>query len=150
MMVPTYIVTILVGGAIAALLGAQLPSVLPAPRSPVDALATVVAAVVIAPIGEESFFRGLALSAWWRDLGLRSALLRATLFFAVAHILNVTASNAGDGLRMAVLQFIVILPVGYVLGWLFSQRGILASIAGHMTFNGIAVLLLLTTAALHP
>ncbi len=149
-MVPTYIVTILVGGAIATLLGAQLPSALPAPRSPIDALATVVAAVVIAPIGEESFFRGLALTAWWRDLGLRSALLRATLFFGAAHILNVTASNAGDGLRMAVLQFVVILPVGYVLGWLFSQRGIVASIAGHMTFNAIAVLLLLTAAAIRP
>ncbi len=148
MMVPTYFVTILVGGVIASLLGAQLPSVLPAPRTPIDTLATVLAAVVIAPIGEESFFRGLALTAWWRDLGLRSALLRATVFFAIVHILNVTASNAGDGLRMAALQFIVILPVGYVLGWLFSQRGIMASIAGHMTFNGIAVILLLTTATI--
>ena len=148
MMVPTYVVTILVGGVIASLLGAQLPSVLPAPRTPIDTIATVLAAVVIAPIGEESFFRGLALTAWWRDLGLRSALLRATVFFAIVHILNVTASNAGDGLRMAALQFIVILPVGYVLGWLFSQRGIMASIAGHMTFNGIAVVLLLTTATI--
>ena len=148
MMVPTYFVTILVGGVIASLLGAQLPSVLPAPRTPIDTVATVLAAVVIAPIGEESFFRGLALTAWWRDLGLRSALLRATVFFAIVHILNVTASNAGDGLRMAALQFIVILPVGYVLGWLFSQRGIVASIAGHMTFNGIAVVLLLTAATI--
>ncbi len=148
MMVPTYFVTILVGGVIASLLGAQLPGVLPAPRTPIDTVATVLAAVVIAPIGEESFFRGLALTAWWRDLGLRSALLRATVFFAIVHILNVTASNAGDGLRMAALQFIVILPVGYVLGWLFSQRGIVASIAGHMTFNGISVVLLLTAATI--
>lgn len=143
MIVPTYLVTILLGGALAVLLGAQLPSALPTPRTLPDAVATVVAAVIIAPIGEESFFRGLSLTAWWRDLGLRSALLRATLFFAAAHILNVTATNASDGLRAAVLQFVVILPVGYALGWLFSQRGIVASLAGHMTFNAIAVALLI-------
>lgn len=148
MIVPTYLVTILLGGALAALLGAQLPSALPAPRTLPDALATVVAAVVVAPIGEESFFRGLSLTAWWRDLGLRSALLRSTLFFAAAHILNVTATNAGAGLRTAVLQFVVIVPVGYVLGWLFSQRGIVASLAGHMTFNAIAVALLVGSGAI--
>ena len=146
MMVPTYLLTILAGGIIAALLGVELPSALPTPRTVPDALATAIAAVVIAPIGEESFFRGLALTAWWRDLGLRSALLRATVFFAAVHILNVTASSVSQGLRMALLQFLVILPVGYVLGWLFSQRGIVASIAGHMTFNGIAVVLLLASA----
>ncbi len=145
LMVPTYLVTILLGAVLAAALGAQLPSALPVPRTAPDALATIVAAIVIAPIGEESFFRGLSLTAWWRDLGLRSGLLRATLFFAAAHILNVTATNAADGLRTAILQFAVILPVGYVLGWLFSQRGIVASIAGHMTFNAVAVILLLTS-----
>jgi len=145
LMVPTYLVTILLGAVLAAALGAQLPSALPVPRTAPDALATIVAAIVIAPIGEESFFRGLSLTAWWRDLGLRSGLVRATLFFAAAHILNVTATNAADGLRTAILQFAVILPVGYVLGWLFSQRGIVASIAGHMTFNAVAVILLLTS-----
>lgn len=140
---PTYFVTILAGGLLAVVLGVTLPSVLPAPRSPLDALATILTGVVIAPIGEESFFRGLALTAWWRDRTLRSALVRATLFFAAAHILNVTGSSAGEGAKIALLQFVVILPVGYALGWLFSQRGIVASIAGHMTFNGIAVALLL-------
>ena len=146
LMLPTYLLTILAGGILAALLGVELPSALPTPRTVPDALATSVAAVVIAPIGEESFFRGLALTAWWRDLCLRSALLRATVFFAAAHVLNVTASSVSQGLRMALLQFLVILPVGYVLGWLFSQRGIVASIAGHMTFNAIAVVLLLASA----
>ena len=140
---PIYTVTVFAGGLLAVILGVSLPAVLPAPRSPVDDLATILTGVVVAPIGEEIFFRGLALTAWWRDRSLRSALLRATIFFAAAHILNVTASSAGEGLRIAFLQFVVILPVGYALGWLFSQRGILASIAGHMTFNGIAVALLL-------
>lgn len=148
MMVPAYLVTILIGAVVATLLGVQLPSALPTPRSVPDALATVLAGVIVAPVGEEAFFRGLSLTAWWRDLGLRAALLRATLFFAAAHILNVTASNASEGLRMALLQFVVILPVGLALGWLFSQRGIVASIAGHMTFNAIAVSLLLTSGAI--
>jgi membrane protease YdiL (CAAX protease family) len=143
LIVPTYIVTVLAGGVVAAALGVQLPSALPAPRTVPDAIATVLAAVVIAPVGEEAFFRGFSLSAWRRDLGLRSALLRATLFFAAAHILNATAGSASEWLRIALLQFLVIVPIGYALGWLFARRGIVASIAGHMTFNGIGVLLLL-------
>jgi membrane protease YdiL (CAAX protease family) len=142
LIVPTYIVTVLAGGVVAAALGVQLPSALPAPRTVPDAIATVLAAVVIAPVGEEAFFRGFSLSAWRRDLGLRSALLRATLFFAAAHILNATAGSASEWLRIALLQFLVIVPIGYALGWLFARRGIVASIAGHMTFNGMAVLLL--------
>ncbi|MGC8634391.1 MAG: CPBP family intramembrane glutamic endopeptidase [Candidatus Limnocylindrales bacterium] len=146
LIVPTYIATVVVGGVVAAALGVQLPSALPAPTTVPDAIATVLAAVIIAPVGEEAFFRGFSLSAWWRDLGLRSALVRATLFFAAAHILNVTAASASEWLRVALLQFLVILPIGYALGWLFARRGIVASIAGHMTFNGIAVLLLVSGA----
>jgi len=39
----------------------------------------------------------------------------------------------------------VITPVGAVLGWLFLRRGLVASIAGHATFNLIGVLLVALT-----
>ena len=57
------------------------------------------------------------------------------------HIINVLGveGDASLGARWALLQFLVILPVGYILGWLFQQRGIIASIAGHAAYNGIIV-----------
>jgi membrane protease YdiL (CAAX protease family) len=146
LVVPTYFASALVGGLLSIALGVRLDSPLPTPGGGVDLAATILAAVVLAPIGEELFFRGFALSAWWRDLGPRAALRRATLLFAAVHILNVTAATASEGLRMALVQFTVILPVAYVLGWLFMRRGIVAAIAGHMAFNGIAIALLVTGA----
>jgi membrane protease YdiL (CAAX protease family) len=124
-------------------LDVRLESPLPAPTNGPESLAIALAAVVVAPIGEETFFRGFALTAWWRDLGAAPALVRSTVFFALVHIANVSADTAGEGLKLVLLQFAVILPVGYVLGWLFIRRGIVASIAGHMTFNAITIALLL-------
>ena len=127
------------------------PETLPDAHGSTEALAVVLAAVVVAPIGEEAFFRGFALTAWLRDLGERSALIRSALFFAIVHILNIrvaAADQASQGLGQALLQFAVILPLGLALGWLFLRRGIVASIAGHMTYNGfLLVLLALSRAA---
>ena len=106
-----------------------------------DEPSLIIAAVILAPIGEEIFFRGFALTAWHRDLGRSRALLRSTVVFAAVHIVNVLGVE-GDpslGARWALLQFLVILPVGYILGWLFQQRGIIASIAGHAAYNAIIV-----------
>lgn len=128
----------------AALLGSLLDSTptnpVPAISTPLDILLTAVGAALLVPIGEEILFRGYALTAWLRDLGPRAALIRSTLFFAFAHILGVTAGTFDEGWRQALLTVVVITPVGAILGWLFLRRGLLASIAGHMTFNLISVL----------
>jgi len=138
---PTYLASAFLGGLLALVLGVRLESPLPAPGSAVELLLTFLGAVLVAPVGEELFFRGFALTAWWRDLGAPAALVRATGFFAVVHVLNVSTASADELVRLALLQFAVILPVGYVLGWLFVRRGMAAAIAGHMTFNGIALFL---------
>ncbi len=138
---PTYLASALLGGMLALALGVRLESPLPAPSSAADLLLTTLGAAFVAPIGEELFFRGFALTAWWRDLGAPAALVRSTIFFAVIHVLNVSSASADELIRLALLQFAVILPVGYVLGWLFIRRGMVAAIAGHMTFNGIALIL---------
>ena len=106
-----------------------------------DEVSLIIAAVILAPIGEEIFFRGFALTGWHRDLGATRALLRSTIVFAAVHIINVLGveGDASLGARWALLQFLVILPVGYILGWLFQQRGIIASIAGHAAYNSIIV-----------
>ena len=128
--------------------GVQAPDILPTSRAPLDVALIAIATVVIAPVGEELFFRGFSLTAWWRDLGPRSALIRSAIFFAVVHILNVTADDFGTGLRQVILVVAQILPLAFVLGWLFIRRGIGASIAGHVTYNAVVLIAALSAHAI--
>ena len=128
--------------------GVQAPDILPTSRAPFDVALIAIATVVVAPLGEELFFRGFSLTAWWRDLGPRSALIRSALFFALVHILNVTADDFGTGLRQVILVVAQILPLAFVLGWLFIRRGIGASIAGHVTYNAVVLIAALSAHAI--
>ncbi len=151
-MVPVTLGVLVWGALLASVLQVTAPETLPDAHGSTEALAVVLAAAVIAPIGEEAFFRGFALSAWLRDLGERPALIRSALFFAVVHILNirVATEQASEGLGQAMLQFAVILPLGLALGWLFLRRGIVAAIAGHMAYNGFLLGLLALSRAAAP
>jgi membrane protease YdiL (CAAX protease family) len=141
LMAPAFIAVNLMGGVLASGLGVRLESPLPMPRTSAEVIALVLAAVVVAPIGEEVFFRGFALTAWQRDLGVRAALVRSSVFFAVVHLANLTATTAREGFLLAFVAFVVYLPVAFLLGWLFQRRGIVASIAGHAAANGTGLLL---------
>jgi membrane protease YdiL (CAAX protease family) len=134
--------------ALALLLNSRPPDVLPVSRTATDILLIALGAGILVPIGEEMLFRGYSLTAWLRDLGPRSALVRSTIFFAFAHVLNVTSSTFDEGARQALLTVVVITPVGAVLGWLFLRRGLVASMAGHATFNLIGVLVVALADAL--
>lgn len=151
-MAPVTIVALIAGGLAALLLDASPPQVVPLPNTPLDIAVDALAAIVLAPLGEELFFRGYALTAWWRDLGARSALVRSAVFFALVHILNVRVETGGfnEGLRSALVLLIVLLPIGFVLGGLFERRGLVASVAAHMTYNGIVFGLLLLSTTLPP
>ena len=139
---------------LAVLLGTSTADVVPAPSAPTDILLTILAAAILVPIGEEIFFRGFALTAWLRDGGPRFALIRSTAFFALVHALNINvtldAAGAFAGAKQALLTVVVIAPVGAVLGWLFLRRGLVASIAGHATFNLISVVLLALSTSMAP
>lgn len=145
LMVPTLLLALVLAAILSQLLGVLPTQILPDPETGGDRILILVAAAILAPIGEEVFFRGFALTAWLRDLGPRSALIRASLFFAIVHIANVDVEpgQAGTGLAQALIQFAVILPVGTVLGVLFLQRGMIAAIAGHMAYNGLGLALYL-------
>ena len=138
----------LLGGLLARLLGTGPPEVVPLPDTPAGVLLVALGAVLLIPIGEEMFFRGYSLTAWLRDLGERSALLRSTLFFALVHIATLSAPTFAEGARQALLVVVVIAPVGWVLGWLFLRRGLIAAIAGHAGFNGFGILILLLAESL--
>lgn len=139
--VPVTIGSRLVAALLVLLLDVEPPLQVPLPSSDLDIALLFLGAVIIAPIAEETVFRGLALTAWWRDLGARRAIVRSSLLFAIVHIANIDATSFGEGAKQALFEFVAILPIGVFLGWLFTQRGMAAAISGHATFNGIQLVL---------
>jgi membrane protease YdiL (CAAX protease family) len=69
------------------------------------------------------------------------------VFFALVHIANIR-EGFWTGLGQAALTIAVILPVGFLLGWLFLRRGLAAAIAGHIAYNGLLLALALAAGAL--
>lgn len=145
---PATLGIVILGGLLATILGVEAPDILPTPQTSLEALVVAAAAAVIIPVGEELFFRGFALTAWMRDLGPRSAIIRSSLFFALIHVVNITATDFGQGLSQAVLQTAAILPLGLLLGWLFVRYGMAAAIGGHVTYNSLLLFLLLLSSYL--
>ena len=130
-------VVLVLAGIVGQAIGSEAPQILPQARGVTDRILIALAVAVVAPVGEEIFFRGFALAAWARDLPVRSALVRSALFFAVVHIANITTVSFADGAKQALLQLAVIVPLGLILGWLFLRRGILAAIGGHVAWNAL-------------
>jgi membrane protease YdiL (CAAX protease family) len=147
-MLPTTFILLILGGLLGLLLGVEAPSVLPTPGSSLEALGIAFAAALIVPAGEELFFRGFALTAWLRDIGPRSALIRSSVFFAIIHIANISTETFAEGAAQALLQTAIILPVAFVLGWLFLRRGLAGAMAGHITYNSTLLFLSLLVQSL--
>jgi membrane protease YdiL (CAAX protease family) len=102
----------------------------------------LLAGAIIAPVAEETVFRGFAISAWQRTVGARGAIVRASLLFAVAHVLNVSADSAGQAVGLIVVGFATRLPVAIALGWLFvARRSIWAPLGLHIAFNAILLII---------
>lgn len=144
---------ILVTLPVAAILGTIFPvtpvSPLPPAGETVGFALNLLAGAIVAPIGEELLFRGFATTAWARDLGERRALVRGALFFAVVHVLTISAGTAQEALGLIVLGFASRVPVALALGWLFLRRGsIWAPIGLHAAFN--AILLIIGEAVARP
>lgn len=136
-MIPATLVILIVTALVFTLLQVRPPQVVPTPREPLELALLALAVVLLVPIGEEVFFRGFALTAWLRDLGERAAVTRSAMFFALFHIINIQAATFEEGARQALGVVLIILPVGVVLGLLFTRRGLLAAIGAHAIYNGI-------------
>lgn len=94
--------------------------------------AFLVFVVVVAPVAEELFFRGLLLRAMQQRLGTVVAVVVSTLLFTTAHY------TGGDLAQTAVLAG-VIGSAGVVFAVITLQTDRLwPSIFGHMAFNGLA------------
>ena len=144
---PVIAVTTIVGAILVTIFGVISPSPLPATGQLGGLLLQLVAGALIAPIAEEIFFRGFALTAWKRGLGPGRAILLATILFTLAHVIDVQGTDFGNALALVAVGAGARVPVSLALGWLFVQRGSLwAPIGLHATFN--AVLLLVANIAL--
>ena len=96
----------------------------------IDPILAVVAIVILAPIAEEVFFRGVIFNAFLREGGRRWAFLGSSALFAVIHLSLVAA--------------IPIFLLGLALAWVYDRtNNLLAPIAMHMVVNGASVILAL-------
>lgn len=134
------VLPVLIGSAaLSMILGTVPESNLPRLTGDVDALVIALGAVLIAPFGEEIFFRGFVYSAWRLDLGVAPAVRRSAILFAAVHVLNVAVSPQDPltsiGSQLLV-QFLVIVPAGLLLAFMYERRGLAASLGAHMAYNG--------------
>jgi membrane protease YdiL (CAAX protease family) len=107
-------------------------------------LLTFVTVAIVAPIGEEVYFRGFATNAWGRSLSRNSTILRASLFFAFFHIMNTVgvSTDASLSWRIALFNFGARVPVALALTWLYMRRrSIFASGILHAGYNGLITII---------
>jgi membrane protease YdiL (CAAX protease family) len=95
-----------------------------------DPWLAVLAIVILAPIAEEVFFRGVVFNAWLREGGRAWAYLGSSALFAVIHL--------------SLIAVVPIFLLGLALAWVYRRSGnLLAPIAMHAVVNGMTVGLIL-------
>ncbi len=145
--IPVLVVTLVLGALLARFLE-PAPNPLPRAGDLLGLIANLVSAAVLAPIGEELFFRGFATTAWARAGGTGRAIVRGALFFAIAHVVTLFDASFATGVQRALFSFIALLPVGLALGWVFlSRRSLYAAIGLHAAFNALQVIALFVAAS---
>ena len=98
---------------------------------------TIVYAVVIAPIGEELFFRGVLFRALRDRHGFWVGAVGSAVGFGLIHFIPGSAIDAA-------LLMIVMFFTGLALCFIYERRRtIIAPIAAHVTFNVIGIVLIL-------
>lgn len=95
-----------------------------------DPWLVILAVVILAPIAEEIFFRGVVFNALLREGGRRWAYLGSSALFALIHV--------------SLVALVPIFLLGLALAWIYRRTGnLLAPMAMHATVNGISVTLAL-------
>jgi membrane protease YdiL (CAAX protease family) len=95
-----------------------------------DPWLVVLAVVIVAPVAEEAFFRGVVFNAWRREAGRRWAFFGSAALFAAIHL--------------SLLSLLPIFLLGLGLAWVYDRtKSLLAPMVMHGTVNGISVALAL-------
>lgn len=115
----------------------RAPEQVPQDLSPVGLVLTIVYAVVIAPFGEELFFRGILFRALRDRFGFAVGAVGSGVAFGLIHYIPGPAIDAA--LLMLVMTF-----VGAAFAFIYERRGAFAApLAAHVTFNVIGLILIL-------
>jgi membrane protease YdiL (CAAX protease family) len=115
------------------------PEQVPSHLSAVGVVVTTLYAVVIAPIHEELFFRGILYRGVRDRYGLVAGLIATGVGFGLIHYLD----GPWQG---AVLLMGVMFVNGMALAWWYERRGTIVSpIVAHMVFNVIGLALIFGT-----
>ena len=110
----------------------------------IDPTVLALAFVVVAPVAEELFFRGVVYNAWMREYGPRVALFGSAALFAVIH----ANTESGEALIGSVVSVVPIFGFGIVLAILYRTTASLAApIAMHAGYNAISVTIVLLVRA---
>ena len=139
---PAILITSVIGLVAVSLVGVTPPSPLPPTGTSTGLLLHLLAGAVIAPVYEEVMFRGVALTAWRQTVGARSAIVRSSLLFVVAHVLFVGGGSFREAVSVAFVGGVVRVPIAFLLGWLYVRTGSLWGPIGlHAAFNAVLIVL---------
>lgn len=112
------------------------PDQVPANLPPFGVVVTILYAIVIAPIHEEFFFRGILFRSLRDRYGFGVGATSSGVAFGLVHYLP--APFVDSLLLMSVMVF-----TGFALAYLYERRGnIVASMIAHATFNTIGLILI--------
>jgi membrane protease YdiL (CAAX protease family) len=141
MVIPVIALTLITSAALVTMFQVVPESPLPATGVAAGLVIQLIAGAIIAPIAEETVFRGFAITAWQRTVGERGALVRASLLFALAHVITVSGNSLGEAVGLIAVGFGVRIPVAFALGWLYLRtRSIWAPLGLHIAYNAILLL----------
>lgn len=113
------------------------PEQVPSDLSTLGKVLTVVLAVVVAPITEELFYRGVLFRSVRDRHGFWPGALASAALFGLVHYVPAPWQD------FMLLQSIMVVT-GIGLAWIYEWRGtIVASIAAHMVFNIIGITFIL-------
>jgi membrane protease YdiL (CAAX protease family) len=135
----TIVVGVILGLLLQAITGErpEAPEQVPTDLSAVGVAVTAVYAIVIAPVHEELFFRGILFRGVRDKRGLLPGLLVSAFAFGLIHYLEAPWQDAV--LLMGVMFF-----NGMLIAWWYERRGtIVAPLGAHMVFNMIGLSLIL-------
>jgi len=143
--IPLYLAVVFVVGIILTLLfeavtGKAVPRVQQIPQHlpAIGVVAAVVYGVVIAPIHEELFFRGILYRAIRDRHGVRVGIVGSSFAFSLIHYVG--GALVGNLLLMCTMAF-----AGAGLAFLYERRGnVVANTVAHATFNAVGLLLIFT------
>ena len=119
---------------------ATTPDQLPPHLTGAAVVASVILAVLIAPVVEETYFRGIPFRSIRDRHGFWPGALISGVLFGLVHWVPSPWQDA------VLLQTIMVFT-GIALAWIYERRGsLLANVAAHMAFNAVGIVLILKLA----